>query len=502
MKDLIEMVQIVTKSKLKGVELLTDEKQKQSKLQEFYDGIAAGQLKSDEAAATQLYQEDKQSPAYQKLRKSLRDRLINSLFVIDLKQSSYTDRQKAYYECYKEWVAAKILLGKGARSAATSLAHKVLKISRHFEFTEMNVDIYRALRLHYGTIEGDLHKFHKYDSELQEFEALWQAESKAEQYYITLSIGAVNNKSLKADYYGLAMSSFSELEPLLKRFESYYLHLCARLIEASVFYSSGDYANTCRVCDAAITFFEKKPYTARVPLQIFHYQKAISEILAGRVEDGAGSIRESLKYAEEGTFNWFKSHELSFLIGLRQKRYAECNSVMQQILGHPNFNNLPENIQGIWKTAQAYLYFLQQSGKLQLGQHTSSSIHSFRLARFQNEMKVFLKDKQGMNLHVILIEILFYLLNAQTDQLIDRAEALDKYRTRYLQGDNSRRSNLFLKLLLQIPKSGFQKDDILEKTAKDLATLQAIPIQMVNQTLEMEILPYEVLWEYVLELLH
>ena len=122
------MVQIVTKSKLKGVELLTDEKQKQSKLQEFYDGIAAGQLKSDEAAATQLYQEDKQSPAYQKLRKSLRDRLINSLFVIDLKQSSYTDRQKAYYECYKEWVAAKILLGKGARSAATSLAHKVLKI--------------------------------------------------------------------------------------------------------------------------------------------------------------------------------------------------------------------------------------------------------------------------------------------------------------------------------------------------------------------------------------
>ena len=501
MKDLIELVQIVTKSKLKGAELLTDMKREQSRLREFYDGIADGRLKSDETAASLFYQEDKQAPAYQKLRKNLRDRLINSLFIIDLKQSSYTDRQKAYYECYKEWVAAKILLGKGARSAAMSLTHKVLKLSRHFEFTEMNVDICRALCLYYGTIEGDFHKFQKYASELQRFEELWQVEGRAEQCYIALSIGAVNNKSQKEGFHGLAESSFSELRPLLERFDSYYLHLCVRLVEASMFYTSSDYPNTCRVCDAAISFFEKKTYTARVPLQIFYYQKAIAEILSGRIEEGTASIAASLNYAEEGTFNWFKSHELGFLIGLRQKKYEHCHAVLDQILAHPNFNDLPENIQGIWKTSQGYLYFLQQTGKLQPAQNQVPASQAFRLGRFHNDMKVFLKDKQGMNLHVILMEILFYLLNQQTDKLIDRTEALDKYRIRYLQGEESRRSNLFLKILLQIPKSGFRKGEVLQKTEADVAELRAIPIQMVNQTLEIEILPYEVIWEYVLELL-
>ena len=135
------MIQIVTKPKLRAVELLSGTKKEASRLQEFYDLIANGQLKSDEEAAKVLYNEDKQAPVYKKLRKNLKDRLVSALFVIDLNQSSYTDRQKAYYECYKEWAAVKILFGKNARNAAVRMALKIYKVSRHYEFTELNVDI-------------------------------------------------------------------------------------------------------------------------------------------------------------------------------------------------------------------------------------------------------------------------------------------------------------------------------------------------------------------------
>ena len=498
MKDLIELVQIVTKPKLKAVELLSDTKKELSRLQEFYDHIASGQLKSDEEAAKVLYNEDKQAPVYKKLRKNLKDRLVSALFVIDLNQSSYTDRQKAYYECYKEWAAVKILFGKNARNAAVRMALKIYKVSRHYEFTELNVDICHTLRLYYGTIEGDYARFQKHTEELRYFEALWLAENQSEDYYLELSIGTVHQKAAKTDHRSQAEQYLELLRPSLERFDSYQLHLCARLIEAGIHSSVNDYEALARVCDQAIAFFEKKEYTASVPLQVFHYQKAICEIQLDRLDAGIRCLANSQKYAEEGSFNWFKSHELSLMILLRQKRYSAAGEMLEMVMGHPVFVDLPENVQAIWKTSEAYLDFLLQIGKLS---RRGVSGRSFRFSKFVNDMQVFAKDKQGMNLHLVIIEILSYLSSKQTDSLIERAEALDKYRLRYLQSDEVRRSNYFLKMLLQIPKCAFQKEEILKKTAQDAEALSAIPIKMANQTLEIEILPYDSIWHYILDLL-
>jgi len=495
MKDLIDLVQIVTRSKLRSVELLSDTKKESSKLQEFYDHIVDGRLKSEEEAAMLLYKEDKKAPAYQKLRKNLRDRLLNSLFVIDLKQSSYTDRQKAYYECYKEWAAAKILFGKNARHAALGLALKILKVSRHYEFTELNVDICHTLRLYYGTIEGDYDRYQKYSKYLQGFEELWLVENKVEKYYIELSIGAVNSKGAKTDGRAQAEEYFASLRPLLDTFDSYQLHLCAYLIEASIHSSVNDYTTLMGVCDRAIRFFEKKEYTANIPLQVFYYQKAICELQLDHLDAGMSCLAKSRKYIEEGSFNWFKSHELEAMILLRQKKYAAAQETLCLVMGHYNFETVPENIQAIWKTTEAYLYFLIPSGK---PGRPRAARPAFRLAKYVNEMQVFAKDKQGMNLHVIIVEILSYLSNKQMDTLIERAEALDKYRLRYLQSDEVRRSNYFLKMMLQIPRCAFQKWEIIQRAAPDREALAAIPIKMANQTLEIEILPYEAIWEYAL----
>jgi len=498
MRDLIDLIQIVTKPKLRAVELLSGTKKDTSRLQEFYDLIANGQLKSDEEAAKVLYNEDKQSPVYKKLRKNLKDRLVNALFVIDLNQSSYTDRQRAFYECYKEWAAAKILFGKNARNAAVRMALKIYKVSRHYEFTELNVDICHTLRLYYGTIEGDYARFQKHTEELRYLEALWLAENQSEDYYLELSIGAVHQKAAKTDNRSQAEQYLEQLAPSLEKFDSYQLHLCARLIEAGIYSSVNDYEALIGVCDRAIGFFEKKAYTASVPLQVFHYQKAICAIQLDRIDEAAHCLVESQQYAEEGSFNWFKAHELSLMILLRQKRYGPAVDLLSTVMGHPAFEDLPENVQAIWKTSEAYLDFLLQIGKLP---HKGTTGRTFRFSKFVNDMQVFAKDKQGMNLHLIIIEILSYLSSKQTDTLIERAEALDKYRLRYLQSDEVRRSNYFLKMLLQIPKCAFRKDEILKKTAQDFEGLSAIPIKMANQTLEIEILPYDSIWTYVLDVL-
>jgi hypothetical protein len=501
MRDLLDLVQIVTRNKLRAVELMGDQSNGTSKLQEFYDLLADGRFTEDDEAAEHFYGADKQSPSYQKLRKTLKDRLVNSLFVIDLKQASYTDRQKAYYECYKEWAAVKILFGKNAPTAATGIARKLLKIAKQYEFTELAIDICHTLRLFHGTIEGDYKKYQQYNEDFKAYEQLWLQENRAEEYYIELSIGFINSKATKTEFQDKAKAYYGAVREALEQYDSYQLHLCGRLIEASIHTSVNDYQGTLVVCQRAIDFFEKKAFIASVPLQIFHYQKFICHVQLRQFDEARQEAAKCLKYLEEGKFNWFKVYELSFLLHTHDGAYAEARDILNNIMAHPAFSSLPENVQETWKISEAYLHFLELAGKLPPQSAKEAKASNFRLAKFLNEMQVFTKDKQGMNIPIILIELLLGIANQRHDELIDRVEAIDKYRTRYMRDAETQRSNFFLKMLLQIPKNAFRRADVEAKAQEDYQNLLALPIEMANQTFEIEIIPYERLWGYALELL-
>lgn len=94
----------------------TPSNKEKSKIQEFYDLLQESGIEDEDEAAQLLYGTGKQAPSYQKLRSVVKNRMISALFLIDLKQASYKDRQRAYYECYRDWAAAKMLFGKQART--------------------------------------------------------------------------------------------------------------------------------------------------------------------------------------------------------------------------------------------------------------------------------------------------------------------------------------------------------------------------------------------------
>ena len=501
MKDLIDLTQIVTKTKLRSVELIGDSGDGASKLQEFYDLVSEGRFVDDDEAAEYFYGKAKNYPGYQKLRKTLKDRLVNSLFIIDLKQSSYTDRQKAYYEAYKEWAAAKILFGKNARTAAAGLGRKLLKIARKYEFTELIVDICHTLRLYHGTIEGDYKKYQQYNEEFRKYEQIWIAENRAEEFFIDLSIGFINSKSTKAPFKDKAIEYYGQVKDTLEQYDSYQLHLCGRLIEVSIYTSVNEYEETLDVCDRAIAFFEKKDYIASVPLQVFLYQKFICHVQLRQYEEAKQAAQACLPYLEEGSFNWFKLYELYFLLYTHSGQYEQANEILNTIMGHLRFEDLPENIQETWKISEAYLYFLECTGHLHAREQEEQESRKFRLSKFLNEMAVFSKDKQGMNIAILIIEILLGIAQKKYDELIDRVEAMEKYRSRYLREEGIERANHFLRMLLQLPKNAFRRDEALAKAKEDQLALEAMPIEMANQTYEIEIVPYEKLWEIVLEIL-
>lgn len=497
MDILNELVNVITKNKVKQIDVIGNRSDKKSRVNEFYQSLVSQKFKTAKEAAACLLQTEETDPAFIKLRNKLEKRLLNTVFFIDIKQPSYNEQQKAYYTCLKEWAATKILFGKGARKSALQLSKKILKQALRFEFTELAIDAARMLRLHYGAMSGDEKKFNYYNQLFRELESVWIAENRAEELYTTLTLRYVFNKSTKEDIHQLALACSAELEPLLDRYSSNRLHLSGRLIQVIGYTSINDFPGTIQVCQRAIDFFENKKYLPKTAVQIFLHQQLVCYTQLRQYETGREVAEKCLEYLSEGNFNWFKHEELYLTLSLHTGQYQKAYEIFSKVAAHPNLEAQAQQLRETWKIIEAYIHYLALIGQV-VPAEGDQRFHHFRVARFLNEVPAFSKDKAGMNVPILIIQILFSILQKKYNTAIDRIETIEKYCSRYLRKDDSFRSNCFIKMLLQIPISGFHRHAVQRKAAPLLQRLRDVPLEIANQPHGIEIIPYETLWEFAL----
>ncbi|MCB0641680.1 MAG: hypothetical protein KDC44_08570 [Phaeodactylibacter sp.] len=471
---------------------------KSSNIQLFYEGLLNDKFDDDDAAAQAFYNAPPTDPRYKKLKNKVRKRIINTLFLVDLNQPSFTDYERAYYACCKDWAAAKILFRKEAREAGIHICHRVHRIALKYEFTELVIDTARILRLHYGERGGDIKRYEGYNELFKEHEHIWQMENLAEEHYTSLVIYYVNSKSYKQEIHEQASRLFAELAPALQQYETAKLHMIGNLIQVIACMSVNDYTTTINVCRRAIDFFEAKPFTYKTALNVFLYQKLVCLTQLREYDEGKRIAEKSLKLLEAGTFNWFKCQELYFTLSLHTGNYQQALQIYDQVQRNKRFSFLPLNIQEIWTIYEAYLYYLVEVEQMEFTQ-SKVKLKKFRLGKFLNEVPIFSKDKRGLNIPILVIQILFLISRKKYDEAIDRIEAIEKYCSRYLRKNETFRSNCFIKMLLQIPISSFHKAGVKRRAQPYYDKLLEAPLEIAQQVHEIEIIPYEDLWQMALK---
>ena len=500
MQVLKELAYIIGSHKLRSIDIIDENEEPKTKTKQFFDGILEGRFEDDNDAAQYFYQKDKTYSGYQKLKSNLKSKMINTLFFIDMKESSYFERQKAYNICHREWVAAKILISKNAFNSGMNLCHKLLKSARKYEITELVLDISRTLRIHYGGRLGNQKKFDQFNEIFKEYEPLWLKENLAEELYMRLITRYVNKKGAKEELHEKAKLYYSEIEDALEKYDSYRLHLCGSMIKAMIYTSINESQNTVKVCKEVIEFFNKKKYKATTPLWIFYYQLLVEYTQLKMYKEGEESAKTCLGLVEEGSYNWFKYRELYLILCLHTKRYDKAYEIFKATVNHSRFQFLPKNLKELWRIFEAYLHYLIELKKIKL-RAEDKSFNKFRLGRFLNDMPIFSQDKRGMNIPILVIHILFMVHSRKYSDAIDRIERIEKYCTRHLRKNDTYRSNCFIRMLMKIPGSSFHKAGVIRKSAPYLKRLSETPLDVSNQTHEIEIIPYEDLWEMTIETL-
>ena len=497
MDTLVEMIKALSQYRMDNIRVLAGIKQPTSQITEFYEGIKKGELTSDTIAADVLLHCSPSSQSYKNLKVKLRNRIINTVFFINPQKLKINRmHNQMATQCYKKWMAAKLLNSIGAKGASIELSKQVLKEARKAEITHLIAEIAMYLRFHYGSLIGDAEKFEFYNKLFHRYNDIRNLEAKAQEHYIQLALYYAKSKADKSAIHEKAQLLYEELEASIYQYKTYKLIFFGGLIKLIVYMSKNDYKKSTDVCKETLELLDTNPLFPSLGKATFYHQQLICCIQLKQFNKGEELVKEALNFLKPGFYNWFRHQELFFLLSTHTRNYQRAYEVVLQTKSTKGFNGLDEKSKEIWKIYEMYTNYLILQGKVAGEKSRSIKI---RLGKFLNEVPSYSQDKRGMNIAILIIQILLSIEFRQYDQAIDRFEAIEKYCSRYLKKDNNYRSNCFIKMLLQIPIARFHPTQAMRKANKFYDKLKACSIDIANQAHSIEIVPYEDLWEIVIE---
>jgi hypothetical protein len=234
---------------------------------------------------------------------------------------------------------------------------------------------------------------------------------------------------------------------------------------------------------------------------LFNNQKASCLTMLGQYAEAEATLDGIVDRIPEGKTSWFKNRELAAINALYAAAYPRAWELTQTALRHERFMQIPETDQETWRLYKGYLHLLARAGALDID---PAQRDSFRLSKWLNDMPLYAQDKRGGNIPLLILQLHFLLADYQGapaayDAICNKIEALRKYNSRNLDAFSAHyRTDCFLSLVQLLPKY-MQQPEQLQKMAEGVLQKMALGKKFVpDNTFEVEVVPYERQWEWIL----
>ena len=149
-----------------------------------------------------------------------------------------------------------------------------------------------------------------------------------------------------------------------------------------------------------------------------------------------------------------------------------------------------------WNLYRGYLHLLKALKKIDIDQATAV-LGAYNPTKFHNNFDVFFKDKEGMNIPLVLLPFLMELVQKTFDGSDTTLENLEKYRVRNIDHAMNIRSNIFLELMIAYAQKQYRPKLISRKMETIPAALRSRDKTTALQLFSVEIIPYEDLWDMI-----
>jgi hypothetical protein len=500
MKNLLEIAKIVTRKRVNKIEIFDANtmRNKKSKFNQFYDALLKNKLKNDRDAASYLYKSTPTDAKYRQLKSRFKKRLLNTLFFLDINTPNAPNYERAYFSCHKDWVLIKILMANNADHTAESMARQMLTTALKFKFSDIIINAARILRS-YAAKADDQKQFEQYNDLIQEYKEIVNAEIRSEELYQQVLMAYQQSSRDLPDYLQDVQNYANLLMSLSDIYDSPIISYHVYMVWIMQFELNHDYESLLELCEQASKNLLNNPKFQREEQQIQFFIKQMSAYLHLRnYRQGKDSAEQCLRILTDRNQNWFIFMEYYLLLVFHTENYIQAAAILKRTKGESSFKKLDHSTREKWFLFEAYLnYIIEVPQKNNPVLRTQRS-RSFKVQQFINLPATFPRAYRNYNILLLILQTLF-LIDKKSHVLAN--EKLDQLKTLTSKRQKTEqyfRARQFVKLLQQLSKADFQSSEV-RNTDKYYERLIQTPFFYRGLVSELEIIPYEMLWQMVLQ---
>ncbi|MEO8665966.1 MAG: hypothetical protein ABI462_10755 [Ignavibacteria bacterium] len=479
-------------SNLKIIELLMPPKD-DSPLKRLFSIVFSGQILSDNQAMMTIYGAKKLS-TFSRLKTRLKDILIKTTLLQNTSLESEYSRVNESMNQYRYALAANYLIHQKNTHLAIEIAERALVKSIKYDVTENIILLTKTLVRHFGSSEYSKDKFNKYLVIQKEYLYVHSWEIKAENYYLELQQSWLSSLATNNEETIEKSKKYAEELDKIDNVRTYFFLTNKYRIKALNLEYEKNFEGLLSLSDFTIKELSSPKYKSNVFRQNLNLRKATAFIQLGRNDEAILLGTKDMKSLPSGSLSWYFIAHYKLKALLYNGDYKNAVDLIKLMIENPLFPKIGGNYRELFTATLGYIHLIVDSGLAGDPKKLKKLLPDFKIGKFLNAIPVFSKDKQGINVSILLMHVAILLQRKNHDAIIDRADSLKQYAYKYLRKDDSFRSNCMIKMVIQMTKAGFNPIRTERYTRDLLKQLEAVKLAGSGENIETEIIPYEVLW--------
>lgn len=499
--DIYQLTRLVSKQKVKAIGLFKDSKiDSETKYLLLFENIIDNKIKNDSEAKRFLnYSES--SKSFLKFKERYTKKILDYILLSEATHKSDEFINEEYCRLLQLYSVAKIIQYKQQSQNSIQLYKYIYNHAKKHEFLDLLLFCTIQIKSHYAFKEPNKKIFAKFNKEMEFIRKKLNKSLDLDDFYDTVSHQNIVIKQDKMEDF--KQETLVKIEEIMNEIESDDLFMYkskAYEIAAYAYTINNELEKSIKISKKTVDISNEKEHVPKYKIYSA-YRDIMSIYLKLNDFDNAKIYLDKiLSISKIHSHNFFRMKSLEFTLYAFSRDYENLFRTTQEVLSSKRLKEFKLRSEE-WKLREAFSNILLESGKIDQNFVLKSNYKKFKLSKFLNEVELFSKDKRGTNISILIVELMHFLIRKEYGKLTNRLDALNQYTYRYLRNDHTLRSNCFIKMLLKLPEAEYHPLRTERYVKKYEKKLRETPFEISLKTIDVEIIPFEHLWEIIIDIL-
>ncbi|MFN8366642.1 MAG: hypothetical protein U0Y96_05310 [Candidatus Kapaibacterium sp.] len=425
----------------------------------------------------------------------VKNKLSRLLFDLPATKGEFEAPRNAQHRAITNIAKGQILISYSAANAGIEYLEQGVKIAEEYQMYNLCLYASRPLEQFYvnrqitdkSTLLKDKIEF--YEQQLNIEKSVW---ALYEEFFVIANT-TINYTADILKKVETVVKEMTKISQPVCSFTTYTLVLKAQLYYQQM---KKDFSQALLVLNTMEQFYTAhKKLTTAILWSSMLIQKSYCLIELRHYHEATEYSERALQLVRENTVQRSMHLKQDLLLALRKQDITHAERVVKELEQYIARNRVPALWREQYNLMLAYYVFLVKS------KTPAEKTKSFKIPLDVNEFvgasPIINRDKQGMNIAKVIVQVLLMLAEGNIDGANSKAESLRQYRQIYLKDGNYPRSSALLKLLHLLIEKEYDIQEVERKGAKYLADLVPNEKNQFGAMEGIEPIAYDDVWNIV-----